>query len=59
MQDEIPPSGRRIRAPIYWALVLALAIALGALFPAVFLLGFWEMAPLVLLATWLSFQVTR
>ena len=42
------------RAAIYWICVLALAVALGVWRPQFFLLGAWQMAPLVLLATWLA-----
>jgi len=39
--------------------VLAIAVSLGVSAPAFFLLGFWEMAPLVLFATWLAPKLTR
>jgi len=50
---------RRLPLWLYWPIVLAVAIALGVAAPALFLLGFWEMAPLVLLASWLAPKVTR
>ena len=39
--------------------MLAFAVALGVAAPALFLLGFWEMAPLVFVATWLAPKVCR
>jgi hypothetical protein len=39
--------------------VLRVAVSLGVSAPAFFLLGFWEMAPLVLFATWLAPKLTR
>jgi hypothetical protein len=59
MNEPAPPPDRRLPPLIYWLAVLVIAVALGALAPAFFLLGFWEMAPLVLLATWLAPKVTR
>jgi fatty acid desaturase len=50
---------RRLPAWLYWLIVLAVAVGLGVLAPALFLLGFWEMIPLVLLASWLAPKVTR
>jgi hypothetical protein len=50
---------RRLPLWLYWLIVLAIAVGLGVLAPAFFLLGFWEMIPLVLLATWLAPKVAR
>jgi hypothetical protein len=50
---------RRLPSWLYWLIVLAIAVGLGVLAPALFLLGFWEMIPLVLLASWLAPKVTR
>ena len=55
--EEAPD--RRLHPVVYWLIVLAIAVALGVSAPAFFLLGFWEMAPLVLFATWLAPKLTR
>jgi hypothetical protein len=44
-------------AKAYWFVVLAVAIALGVAAPQFFLLGFWEMAPIVFVASWLAPKV--
>ena len=59
MDEPSPPRDRRLPAPVYWLAVLAFAVALGVAAPALFLLGFWEMAPLVFVATWLAPKVCR
>jgi hypothetical protein len=50
---------RRLHPVTYWLIVLAIGVTLGFIAPAFFLLGFWEMAPLVFAATWLAPKVTR
>lgn len=59
MTEDQPYDHRRLPLWLYWLIVLAVAIGLGVAAPALFLLGFWEMAPLVLLASWLAPKVTR
>ena len=54
--DEAPD--RRLHPVVYWLIVLAIAVCLGVSAPAFFLLGFWEMAPLVLLYE-LSIMLSR
>jgi hypothetical protein len=46
-------------AVVYWLVVIGLAVALGAAFPFLLFLGFWEMVPIVLVATWLQPRVLR
>lgn len=63
--DRVADAGRatrrgpRLHPVTYWLIVLAIAVTLGVIAPAFFLLGFWEMAPLVYAATWLAPKVTR
>lgn len=45
------------RGAAYWATALAIAIVLGVALPQFFLLGFWEMAPIVLVFSWLAPKV--
>ncbi|MDX6532604.1 MAG: hypothetical protein QOJ13_2899 [Gaiellales bacterium] len=52
MDRFVPSSG-----VAYWLIVLAIAIALGVAAPQFFLLGFWEMAPIVFVASWLAPKV--
>jgi fatty acid desaturase len=59
MNDAEEAPDRRLHPVVYWLIVLAIAVSLGVSAPALFLLGFWEMAPLVLLATWLAPKLTR
>ena len=59
MDEPAPPRDRRLPPVLYWLCVLAFAVSLGVAAPALFLLGFWEMAPLVFVATWLAPKVTR
>ena len=59
MPEDQRHDRRRLPLWLYWLIVLAVAIGLGVAAPALFLLGFWEMAPLVLLASWLAPKVTR
>ena len=59
MDESAPPRDRRLSPVLYWLCVLALAVSLGVAAPALFLLGFWEMAPLVFVATWLAPKVAR
>ena len=59
MHEDQRHDRRRLPLWLYWLIVLAVAIGLGVAAPALFLLGFWEMAPLVLLASWLAPKVTR
>jgi fatty acid desaturase len=59
MNDDEEAPDRRLNPVVYWLIVLAIAVCLGVAAPALFLLGFWEMAPLVLLATWLAPKLTR
>ena len=47
MNDDEEAPDRRLHPVVYWLIVLAIAVALGVSAPAFFLLGFWEMAPLV------------
>jgi hypothetical protein len=53
----VRPSRDRVRHVAYWLTVLAVAITLGVVAPQFFLLGFWEMAPLVFVASWLAPKV--
>jgi hypothetical protein len=53
----VRPSRDRVRHVAYWLTVLAVAITLGVAAPQFFLLGFWEMAPLVFVASWLAPKV--
>ena len=59
MDEPTPPRDRRLNPVLYWLCVLAFAVSLGVAAPALFLLGFWEMAPLVFVATWLAPKVAR
>jgi hypothetical protein len=59
MSDAEEAPDRRLHPVVYWLIVLAIAVALGVSAPAFFLLGFWQMAPLVLFATWLAPKLTR
>ncbi|MDX6522014.1 MAG: hypothetical protein QOG02_1330 [Gaiellales bacterium] len=59
MTEDQQSDRRRLPSWLYWLIVLAIAVGLGVLAPALFLLGFWEMIPLVLLASWLAPKVTR
>ena len=59
MIEDQQTAGRRLPLCVYWLIVLAIGVALGVLAPALFLLGFWEMIPLVLLASWLEPKVAR
>lgn len=45
------------RSAAYWAIAFVIAIVLGVALPQLFLLGFWEMAPLVFVFTWLAPKV--
>ncbi|HEY0389407.1 MAG TPA: hypothetical protein VGC71_13280 [Gaiellales bacterium] len=59
MDEPASVSDRRISPVRYWLCVVALAVCAGVAAPALFLLGFWEMAPLVFVATWLAPKVAR
>ena len=59
MTEDQQHDRRRLPLWLYWLVVLVIAVGLGVLAPAFFLLGFWEMVPLVLLATWLAPKVAR
>ena len=52
------PRGGRVAA-VYWAIALLAYAALGAWKPYIFLLGFWQTAPFLLLVTWLAPKVWR
>jgi hypothetical protein len=58
-EDQQHDRRRRLPSWLYWSTVLGIAVVLGVAAPALFLLGFWEMAPLVLLASWLAPKITR
>jgi len=45
------------RAAAYWGIAFVVAIVLGVAVPQLFLLGFWEMAPLVFVFSWLAPKV--
>lgn len=46
-----PAPVRARRAVAYWVLAVLLYAGLGALYPPLFLLGFWESIPALLLVT--------
>jgi hypothetical protein len=50
----VPPTIRDRVAVAYWTVALLAYALLGAFFPPLFLLGFWESLPFVLLVTWLA-----
>lgn len=52
-----PPRPALVRpraAVAYWTAAILLYAGLGALFPPLFLLGFWESIPALLAITWLA-----
>lgn len=57
----VPPDTRRGRrtAILYWSVVLLVYAALGAWKPYIFLLGFWQTTPFLLLVTWLAPKAYR
>jgi len=47
-----PSAGRR--AVIFWVVAVLLYAGLGAVYPPLFLLGFWESLPFLVVVTWLA-----
>ena len=54
MDEPEPRRDLRLPPVLYWLCVLAFAVALGVAAPALFLLGFWESIPFLLVATWIA-----
>jgi hypothetical protein len=48
-----PPSAGR-RAVIFWVVAVLLYAGLGVVYPPLFLLGFWESLPFLVVVTWLA-----
>ena len=51
---RVPPTIRDRAAVAYWTVAVLAYALLGVLYPPVFLLGFWESLPFVLVVTWLA-----
>jgi uncharacterized RDD family membrane protein YckC len=50
-----PPTTTRDRLAVaFWTAAVLVYAIVGALYPPVFLLGFWESLPFVLAVTWLA-----